>query len=44
MEGAKITRIEIVDNGHIIDGTCIRGSLAESIRKGEIREILAYMS
>jgi hypothetical protein len=43
-KGAKVTRIHIVDNGITIEGSCIRGSMAESIRSGEIKELIAELS
>lgn len=42
--GVRITRILIVDKNLTIDGNCIRGSLAESIRRGEIKEVIAELS
>lgn len=41
---AQITKIHIIDKDCMITGNCIRGSLAESIRNGEIKEIVAYLS
>jgi len=37
---ARVKRIHIVDKDCIMEGNCIRGALAESIRNGEIKEMV----
>ena len=43
-EAAKITKIVIVDTMEEIQEPILRGSLAEQVRSGEIKEIIVHLN